>query len=270
MQDLLVGLLLVSGMLALGTVVDAGQLVRRVRRPGGLLVVLAVNLVAVPALGLLLVRVVELDPPVALGLVLAAAAPGGGTGALLALHARGDVPTAVVLQVLLAALSLLVTPLWLALHAAGAAADVDVAPLVVALLVLQLGPLAGGALLARRRPTVAARVHALARRTADVSLVVLVVGLTVTQYDELDRVGGRALLLMALLVLATLATLALPVGPAPVRRAAALTTAVRNLSLALLAASYADDPPVTALAVLAYGLLMYVLSGAAVALLRRR
>ncbi len=266
MQDLLVAVLLVAGMLALGTVLELPALTDRVRRPGGLLVVLVVNLLVVPSVGLLLVRAVELDPPVALGLVLAACAPGGGTGALLALHARGDVPTAVVLQVLLAGLSLLVTPLWLAGFGEG---GIDTGPLVLGLLVLQIAPLAGGLVLGARRPAVAARVHALARRTADVSLLLLVVGLTVTQADSLDRVGATALLLMAALVLLTLATLALPVGPPAVRRAAALTTSVRNLSLALLAASYADDPPVTALSVLAYGLVMYVLSGAAVAVLRR-
>ena len=268
MQDVLVAALLVAGMLALGTVLDRRELARRVRRPQGLVVVLAVNLLAVPALGLVMVRAVDLDPAVALGLVLATAAPGGGTGALLALHARGDVPAAVVLQVLLAAASLVVTPLWLALHAADAP-GVDVAPLVVALLVLQLGPLAAGALLVAKRPAAAARLHPLARRFADMLLVALVVGLTATQSDELDRVGARALLLMAVVVAVTLATVFLPVGTPAVRRSAAMTTAVRNLSLALLAATYAPDPAVTSLAVLAYGLVMYVLAALAVLVLRR-
>jgi bile acid:Na+ symporter, BASS family len=135
--------------------------------------------------------------------------------------------------------------------------------------VLQLGPLTSGALLRAHRPDLAAPVHRWARRVADVSLVVLVVGLLVTQADELDRVGPRGLGLMSVLVLLTLSTVLLPVGPAPVRRAAAMTTTVRNLSLALLAATYAEDVAGTTLAVLAYGLVMYLLSAAAIVVLRR-
>jgi bile acid:Na+ symporter, BASS family len=261
-----VAALLVAGMLALGTALDPAVLRDRLRSPGGLLVVLGVNLVAVPASGLLLAGLLPLEPAVATGLVLAAASPGGGTGALLALHARGDVPTGVVLQVVLAGASLLVTPLWVR---ASAGADVDVAPLVVGLLGLQVLPLLLGAALRATRPAAAAALHPLARRTADLTLALLVVGLLVAEGDQLPRIGGGALAAMALLVVVTLATGLLPVGDGPVRRAAAMTTAVRNLSLALLAATYVPDPALTSLAVLAYGLVMYVLAAAAVVLLRR-
>ena len=154
-----------------------------------------------------------------------------------------------------------------AVYAGGS--QLPVGPLVVALLLLQLLPLAAAAVLRARRPDAAARLHPLARRTADLCLAVLVVGLLVSEGDELDRIGLRALALMAVLVLLTLATVLLPVGDGAVRRAAAMTTAVRNLSLALLAASYAADPAVTSLSVLAYGLVMYLLSAAAVVALRR-
>jgi bile acid:Na+ symporter, BASS family len=265
-QGLLVGLLLVSGMVALGTVLDVDLLRARLRRPAGTAVVVAVNALVVPALGILAVAAADLDAAVGLGVVLAAAAPGGGTGALLALHARGDVPTAVVLQVVLAAAALVVTPAWVGVHAG---AQVDPAPLVVGLLVLQVLPLAAAAVLRRRRPAAAARLHPVARRTADLSLAVLVVGLLVTEVDRLPLVGAEALAVMAGLVLLTLGTVALPVGDGAVRRASAMTTAVRNLSLALLAATYAPDPALTSLAVLAYGLVMYLLCAAAAAVLRR-
>ncbi|MER6951875.1 hypothetical protein ABT294_48465 [Nonomuraea sp. NPDC000554] len=48
------------------------------------------NVVVVPAAAVAVVHVLALDGPVAYGIVLAAAAPGGGTGTLLTYHARGD------------------------------------------------------------------------------------------------------------------------------------------------------------------------------------
>lgn len=265
-QLVLVAVLLVAGMLAVGCALDPGLLVRRLRRPGGLAVVLAVNLVVVPALALALLAAVDLPAPVELGVVLAAAAPGGGTGALLSLHARGDVATAVVLQVLLGTAALVVTPAWVSAHGGG---DVDVAPLVAALVVFQLLPVAAGVVLRRRAPDRAAFAHRWSRRVADVALATLVLALLVLEGDQLGRIGPAGLGVMALLVSGTLLTAALPVGDAGVRRSAAMTTAVRNLSLALLAASYAEDAVLTTLSVLAYGLVMYVLAAAAVPAVRR-
>ncbi|MDP3712461.1 MAG: hypothetical protein Q8R60_08250 [Mycobacteriales bacterium] len=74
---------------------------------------------------------------------------------------------------------------------------------------------------------------------------------------------------MALVVAFSLTTLALPAAPA-VRRATAMTTAVRNLSLALLVARSAPDPDATSLVVLTYGLVMYVSALAAARVLRVR
>ena len=265
-QLFLVALLLTSGMLAVGCALDVDLLVERLRRPAALAVVLAVNVLVVPLVALLLIAAVDLPAAVELGIVLAAAAPGGGTGALLSLHARGDVATAAVLQVVLGVAALVVTPTWVAAHGAD---GVDVGPLVVALVVFQLVPVAAGVLLRGRAPARAEVVHAWARRVADVTLLVLVVGLLVLEGDQLGRIGPAGLAVMAVLVLLTLGTVALPVGDPAVRRAAAMTTAVRNLSLALLAASYADDAVLTTLSVLAYGLVMYVLAAAAVPAVRR-
>ncbi len=262
--DALVVLLLVSGMLAIGTVLDRGAVATRARDLGVLGPALLANVLVVPLSALAAIAMFDLEGPVRLGILLAAASPGGGTGALLSLHARGDAAHAVVLQGLLALLALVVTPLWVS----GAADGIALLPVVGGLLVLQVAPLLAGAALRSRRPEVAERVHPLARRVADVALAVLVVGLLVTQLDEVDRAGVAGLAAMVLVVLACLASFALP-AEAAVRRATAMTTAVRNLSLALLIARGAPEPDVTTLVVLTYGLVMYLMAAGAAVLLRR-
>ena len=263
--DALVVVLLVSGMLATGTVLDRGEVVARARDLRVLLPALSANLLTVPLFAVVVATVLDLDGPVRLGLLLAAASPGGGTGALLSLHARGDAAHAVVLQGVLAVAALVVTPLWVG----GSTDGIPLAPVVAGLLVLQLGPLLAGAALRSRRPAVAAAVHPRARRVADACLALLVVGLLLTELDELDRTGVRGLVAMALVVGFCLTTLVLPAAPA-VRRATAMTTAVRNLSLALLVARSAPDPDATSLVVLAYGLVMYAATAGAAAALRVR
>ena len=263
--DGLVVLLLLSGMLATGTVLERGAVLARARDLRVLVPALAANLVGVPLVAVGVAAALALDGAVRTGLLLAAASPGGGTGALLSLQARGDAAHAVVLQGLLAVLALGVTPLWVG----GATDGIPLAPVVLGLLLLQLGPLLGGAALRSRRPAAAARVHPVARRTADLSLALLVVGLLVTELDEVRRTGAVGLAGMAVVVAVSLAAVVLPGAPA-VRRATSMTTAVRNLSLALLVARSAPAPDATALVVLTYGLVMYLMAVAAAAVLRRQ
>jgi bile acid:Na+ symporter, BASS family len=255
-----VAALLVASMLAIGTALTVGDFRTLARRPGVVAGAVALNVIVVPGLAVALTRLADLGPEVALGIVLAAAAPGGGTGALLTLYARGDLAVSAALQGIHAPLGLLSVPLW------AAAAGHDPLPagrggllLIGAGLVGQLVPLAGGMWLRHRRPEVARQVHRRARRVADILLLVLVAYFVVTGAGRLPQLGWKTLAVVAAVVAACLALVLLPwPAPAPVRRAIAMTTAVRNLSLALFVASAASTTVV--LTLLAYGLLMYGLS----------
>jgi len=272
LATVLVIALLVAGMVAMGTSTTVGALRGLARRPAPLVTAVLVNLVAVPGVALVLLNGVDLDRTTGVALMVIAAAPGGGTGALLSLHVRGDRPHAVALQVILAVTSLVAAPLWLHLYAAGAtgARGIELGPLVAALVLFQWLPLATGLRISSRRPALAARLHPRARRIADVLLGVLIVELVVTSGSEITRNGTDALLGIGALLLLTLAGGALTVGSAAVRRASAMTTLVRNLSLALAATAFVEDSDAAALVVLTYGLAMYLLAVGWVLLARRR
>jgi BASS family bile acid:Na+ symporter len=255
-----VAALLVASMLAIGTALTTGDFRTLARRPAVFAGAVAVNVIVVPGLAVALTRLADLGPEAALGIVLAAAAPGGGTGALLTLHARGDLAVSAALQGVHAPLGLISVPVWVTVGGH------DVLPagaggllLIGVALAGQLAPLATGMWLLRRRPDVAQRVHRAARRTADVLLAGLVAYFVVTGAGRLPRLGWGTVAVIAVLVAACLALVLLPwPGPAGAGRAVAMTTTVRNLSLALFLASAASATVV--LTLLAYGLLMYGLA----------
>jgi BASS family bile acid:Na+ symporter len=85
---------------------------------------------------------------------------------------------------------------------------------------------------------------------------VLVLGLLVTRGAQVLEVGASGLLAILVCVAATALTGPLA-GDPPRRTAFALSTTVRNLSLALLLAGFTLRQPATTLAILAYGLVMY-------------
>jgi BASS family bile acid:Na+ symporter len=252
-----VAVLLVASMLAVGTAAGLDDFRALAARRATVAIAVAANVIALPALAVGLTAAAEPAPEVTLGVVLAAAAPGGGTGALLTLYARGDPAVSAGLQVLLAPLGLVSIPVW------AAAAGQSVVPAGGAgLLVVgggllgQLVPLAAGMWLRRSRPPVAQRVHRAARRTADVLLAGLVLYFVITGVGRLPEIGEAAVGVIAALVTVSLTPLVLPwLGPAPQRRAVAMTSGVRNLTLGLFFAAAAS--PGVVLAVLAYGLLMY-------------
>ncbi|MFI7547487.1 hypothetical protein [Actinoplanes sp. NPDC049599] len=260
MSTVAVAALLIASMLAIGTALTVADFRTLARRPGVVAGAVALNVLAVPGLAVALTRLAELAPDAALGVVLAAAAPGGGTGALLTLYARGDLAVSAALQGIHAPLGLISVPAW------ATVAGHDVLPagpggllLIGTALLGQLVPLAVGMVLRRRRPDLAARVHRRARRVADVLLAGLVTYFVVTGAGRLPQLGWETVAVIAAVVSACLALVLVPrPGPAAVRRAVVMTTTVRNLSLALFVASTASAT--VALTLLAYGLLMYGLS----------
>ncbi|GAA2378945.1 hypothetical protein GCM10010404_39090 [Nonomuraea africana] len=264
-------LLLVATMLTIGTALTVEGFTALLRRPRALMAAIAVNVVVVPAVAVALVNGLALDGPVAYGIVLAAAAPGGGTGTLLAYHARGDLALGVSLQGALAVLGLLAVPAWsLAAPYAGAAIGGAATAQVVAMLVAQLIPIAVGMWLRARRPILAERVQKLSRKVADVLLVtmtVYILATTATQLATIPAIGYATFALLSLVCLAAYATPAL-VTPAA-RRAVAMTTTVRNLSLALLVAVLSADAARVSLTVLAYALVMYAVAALALIPLRK-
>jgi BASS family bile acid:Na+ symporter len=259
-------LLLVASMLAVGTTLRTADFRALADRPVVPALAVLVNVVVVPGLAVLLARLAGVGSDATLGIVLAAAAPGGGTGALLTLHARGDLAVGAALQGVYAPLGLLSVPLW------AWAAGYDLVPAGLGGVVLVAGGLSGqvvpvvvGMLLRRRRPAIAQRVHRVSRRVADLLLAVLVLYFLVTGVTRLPEVGWATI---GAVVLACLSLALMPVfDPSSARRAVAMTTAVRNLSLALFVADPAG--PVVVLTLLAYGLLMYGLSVPAALLLAR-
>jgi BASS family bile acid:Na+ symporter len=269
--------LLIAAMLAVGTTIEPGAVRRLRRRPATMAAVVAVNVMLLPAVALVLLWVSDVDGPIGLGVLLAAAAPGGGSGALLAHHARGTAVVSVGVQALLAVVGLAAVPIWLSIAAGVLDVGTPAPPagglagLVLAGVAGQLVPLLAGVWLRARRPALADRVHPVARRAADLLLAGIVVWSLLTNADRLADVPPGGYLAIAIVVAVSLATYLIPgTGAAAERSAVAMVTTVRNLTLALFVAGFAADADRVILAVLVYGLVMYAAAAAAVRPMRRR
>ncbi len=271
MTSVVLVVLLVTSMLAIGANLTTDSFVELTRRPTSLGVAVVANVVAVPAVAAVAVSLIDFPAPVALGIVVSAAASGGSSGPLLVRHAGGSLALAVSLQAMLALLALAAVPLWMLVLSTESAFDLErAAGLVAGLLVAQVVPFAVGMILRRQRPPTADRVHVTAGRIADLLLLGIILWFAVTTLSHVADLPAVTLPVIVLLVSVTLAAYGLPGLQGPSERAAvSMITAIRNLTLALLVVSLSTSPDLAVTTVLTYGFVMYVGAVLALAPMRR-
>jgi bile acid:Na+ symporter, BASS family len=213
----------------------------------------AANYVLVPAAAVGLLVLFHAAPMVAAGFLIAAVCPGAPYGPPFTGLAKGNVPLAVGLMLILAASSAIVAPLLLhlllPLVSRAQRVNVDTAKMVETLVGAQLLPLCAGLLLRHRWPALAGRLEGPARVLSLILNLVLLGTILTIQFRLLIAIPPRAFGGMALLVLAALAAGWLLGGPGRAERTAmAVATSVRNVavSLVIAMASFPGTPAIVA------------------------
>lgn len=267
-------------MVGIGLTLTMEDFRHEARAPKGAAVGLLAQLLLMPALGFAIAALLDLPPALAVGLVIAAACPGGTTSNLIAFLARANVALSIVLTVLASVATILTLPIFvdLALRWQPAASDVavqvPVGRTVLLLVAIVLVPVTIGMVVRRRAPQRAAALERIVSLIGAVVLVALIVAIALSVRDEfweLLAASGPAAVLLNLGGLLIGFGVASAAGLALADR---LTTAVelgiKNSTLGILIAVTVIGSERMAVPSAVYGLLMYVSAIAVVAFGRRR
>jgi bile acid:Na+ symporter, BASS family len=213
----------------------------------------------VPIVTLILLRLFHASALVSVGFFILASCPGAAIGPPITAIARGDLPRAVGMMVILATLSALVTPVPLQLSVARLVPDgalhVDYLAISRTLVITQMLPLALGLGIHHAAPALTRRMATPVSRLANMLLLAVIALIVAAQHQMLAAIRLRAWVGMCLLFLASLAIGWLCGGTrAANRKAMAVTTTTPNaaVSLVIVNSSFANTPAVSA--VVAYGL----------------
>lgn len=233
----------VSSMLAVGLSLTIGQIMEPLRNGKLVFVALLANFVLMPAGALVIARVLKLDQPLGIALLLLGAAAGAPFLPKLAGIAKGNLAFAVGLMVLLMVLTVLYMPLVLPLLLEGVTVD----PLKIArsLLLLMLLPLGIGLAVNRQFGSFAERMRPTLNGLSSASLVLLIALLLVTKMQNVIALfGTRGILASVLFLLAGLGLGWLLGGPGfATKEVLALGTAQRNIAAALVVGGKNFDDP---------------------------
>ena len=97
-------------MLTLGLGLTTSNFTRVIKRPKDFLVGLICQVILLPIIAFVLIKILNVQPALALGVMIIAAAPGGVTSNILTKFANGDVALSVSLTAIISLLSILTVP----------------------------------------------------------------------------------------------------------------------------------------------------------------
>ncbi len=254
-------------MFGLGLSLTVGDFRRVARTPKAVVVALALQVLVLPVVAFGLVVVFDLDPLLAVGVMLLAASPGGTTANLFSHLFRGDVALNITLTAInsvLAAVSIpLVTNLAISYFGAEGELGLQVGK-VLQVIAIVLVPVAIGMLVRRRSEGFAARADRPVRIFSITVLVVVAVGALL---GERENLGGYLQQVGLVTGLFCLISLSLGYGVArllhlgrPQAIASSMEVGIHNTTVALTIALSVLDSTEVAIPSAVYSVLMYVLA----------
>lgn len=240
----------VSSMLAMGLGLTVGQIIAPLRSIRLVLLSLVANFVLMPMVAALLAKLLNLDEPLGLGLLVLGTAAGAPFLPKLAQLAQGNLAFSVGLMVLLMVITVGYLPLVLPLLLPGV--SVNPAKIASSLFLLMLLPLAAALAVKAKFPTAAGRIKPPLDRISNLSLILVIALLTVVNFKSVLGVFGTRGILAGLLFIAIAYGVGwLLGGPgADTRVVLGLGTAQRNIAAALVVGSQSfKDPKVVVMVV---------------------
>lgn len=239
-----------SSMLGMGFGLRVSEIVAPLRNWRLVALSLAANFIVMPAVAVALARLLRLDEPLGIGLLLLGAAGGAPLLPKLAQMARGNLAFAVGLMVLLMVITVGYIPIVLPALLPGT--SVNPAQIARSLVLLMLLPLGSALAVNAYRPEFAARAKPPLDRIANISLIALIALQTLLNLRSVVAVFGTFGIFAAVLFLAAgYATGWVLGGPASDTRVVlGLGTSQRNIAASLVVAGQNfDDPTVVVMVV---------------------
>lgn len=240
----------ISSMLTVGLSLTVGQIIDPLRNIRLVSLALLANFVLMPLAAGALARLLRLDQPLGIGLLLLGVAAGAPFLPKLAGVAKGNLAFAVGLTVLLMVLTVGYMPIVLPMLLEGVSVD----PMKIArsLVLLMLLPLAVGLAVKARYDTVAARLVPPLGTVSTLSLALMIVLMVALNFQHIvDLYGTRGVLASVVFLVVGAALGWFLGGPSPdTRGVLALGTSQRNIAAALVVAQSFSDPNVVVMVVM--------------------
>ena len=244
-------------MLSLGLLLGREELAAALRRRNVLAAVIFGVIVPIPALAVALVKVLSLEGPARLGIVLMSVSPGAPVALRRAIDAGGHARFAPALHLAIVLLAVVTVPLSIAILNVVFGVSFEVSAFHVGRQVFfaQLVPIGLGAAILAFRPALAARIQPVLQRLSNVLLIAALLACFYLFGGTLVRIGWMPIIAGMGLTMCALAIGSACAGrDVEARAPAAVAAAMRNPGLALMIAALNKADASVAAVVFGYAL----------------
>lgn len=254
-------------MFTLGLTLKTADFRRIATQPRGVAIGLTNLLVISPLLAFAVATLYDLEPALAVGLVLLGASPGGTMANLLTHLARGDVALSVTMTAISSVAAVVTVPTFLALavsHFDATVADnVSMGGVVARVFLITIVPLSAGMWYRARDEVRAAALEPRLKQVAFTVFLLVVIGAVVSEFETIaDNFGILALATLTLNVAAMTASFAIARAASLSDRQAtaiAMELGVHNSTLAIAVGSSIDE--VLSIPAAVYSAFMFITAG---------
>ena len=265
-------------MFALGLGLTFDDFARVAKQPKDFLVGAASQLILLPIVAFILVSIWPLNPEIALGVMIIAAAPGGVTSNILTAFARGDVALSISLTAVISLVCVATIPLIVVFaHSqliGGDVGDVSVAKTAISVFFIVTVPVLIGLLVRRFAQPFAIRFEPWANRISTVLFVIVLIGAIVQQRDNIIPYfaeAGIVTLVLNVVMMGLAYTVARTFASGiPQRAAISIECGLQNGTLAIAVSTLLFGGGLTTVPAATYSLIMFATALIFIAILRRQ
>lgn len=251
---------LVTAMLNIGLSLTVSQILVPLRNARLLITSLGVSFILVPLIAVVITRIMPMEQPLRIGLILLSMTAGAEAGPKVTGLAKGNIPFSVALLSVQLVVTIIYVPLVLSVLLPEV--HINHGRLLIKLIVLVLLPMASGLFLKSHREILAARLGPAVDRTSTVFLFLMAVLILILNFaDILQLVGSGVIFAGAMFVVISFVAGYLLGGPGQdTRQTLGFMSGTRNAGIALMIASQVfKDPGVLLMITLTVILMLVIL-----------
>lgn len=276
--ELFLPLALAFIMFALGLGLTFDDFARVAKQPKDFVVGAASQLILLPVAAFVLVSIWSMNPEIALGVMIIAAAPGGVTSNILTAFARGDVALSISLTAVISLVCVITIPLIVVFaHGqliGGDVGDVSVAKTAVSVFFIVTVPVLIGLLVRRFAPGFATEFEPWASRISTALFVIVLIGAIVQQRDNIVPYfaeAGLVTLVLNVVMMALAYVIARMFASGAKQRAAiSIECGLQNGTLAIAVSTLLFGGGLTSVPAATYSLIMFATALVFIIILRRQ
>ncbi len=277
--DVVLPIVLAFIMFALGLGLTFDDFARVATHPRDFFVGALSQMVLLPVVAYSLVSVWPLQPELALGVMIIAAAPGGVTSNILTAFARGDVALSISLTAVISLLSVITIPLivvfsYTYLLGSDAGANVSIARTAISVFLIVTIPVLVGLVVRRFAETFATGFEPRARKISAVLFAMVLAGAIYQERNDIVEYfaqAGLITLVLNVVMMALAYFIARMFASGPLQRIAiSIECGLQNGTLAIAVATVLFGGGLATVPAATYSLIMFATALIYIAVLRRR